>query len=79
MLKLIVVNKKDYYKFDKFVEALYKENPIELKIIEDFSEFEAGEINEEISLEDTVSVLTHYIDSVETDVDKEKIKLALGL
>jgi hypothetical protein len=38
------------------------------------SEFSEGEIGEEISLEDTVSVLTHYIDSIETDVDKEQIK-----
>ena len=33
-----------------------------------------GEIGEELNLEDTVSVLTHYIDSIETDVDKEQIK-----
>jgi ornithine carbamoyltransferase len=38
------------------------------------SEFEDGEIGEEINLEDTVSVLSHYIDSVETDVDKEQVK-----
>jgi hypothetical protein len=38
------------------------------------SEFSEGEIGEEISLEDTVSVLTHYIDSIETDVDKEQVK-----
>jgi predicted phosphodiesterase len=31
LIKIIVVNKKDFYKFDKFVEAIYKENPIELK------------------------------------------------
>ena len=38
------------------------------------SEFNDGEINEEISLEDTLSVLSHYVDTVETDLDKEKIK-----
>jgi hypothetical protein len=38
------------------------------------SEFQEGEIGEEINLEDTVSVLSHFIDSVETDVDKEQIK-----
>ena len=73
-VKLVVLEKTDFYKFDKFIQKLYNKGCHEIKIVEDFSEFEAGEINEEISLEDTVSVLTHYIDSVETDVDKEKIK-----
>jgi len=77
LLKLIVVNKKDYYKFDKFVEALYKENPIELKIIEDFSEFESEAIDENIDLEDTMTLLTNYVDGVETDADKDKLKSIL--
>lgn len=73
-VKLIVVNKTDYYKFDKFIQKLYTKGCHDIKIIEDMSEFEEGELGEEINLEDTISVLTNYVDSVETDVDKEKIK-----
>lgn len=73
-VKLVVVNKTDYYKFDKFIQKLYNKGCYEIKIIEDFSEFEDGEIGEEINLEDTVSVLSNYVDSIETDVDKEQIK-----
>ena len=73
-VKLIVVNKTDYYKFDKFIQKLYNKGCSDIKIIEDMSEFQEGEIGEEINLEDTVSVLSHFIDSVETDVDKEQIK-----
>jgi DNA repair exonuclease SbcCD nuclease subunit len=73
-VKLIVVNKTDYYKFDKFVQKLYSKGCHDIKIVEDLSEFEDGQIDEEINLEDTISVLTNYIDSIETDVDKEKIK-----
>ena len=73
-VKLVVINKTDYYKFDKFIQKLYNKGCYEIKIIEDFSEFEDGEINEEINLEDTVSVLSNYVDSIETDVDKEQIK-----
>lgn len=73
-VKLVVVNKTDYYKFDKFIQKLYNKECNEIKIIEDFSEFTDGEINEEINLEDTVSVLSNYVDSIETDVDKENIK-----
>jgi DNA repair exonuclease SbcCD nuclease subunit len=73
-VKLIVVNKTDFYKFDKFVQKLYSKGCHDIKIIEDLSEFEDGEIGEEINLEDTISVLTNYVDNIETDVDKEKIK-----
>jgi DNA repair exonuclease SbcCD nuclease subunit len=73
-VKLVVVNKTDYYKFDKFIQKLYNKGCYEIKIIEDFSEFEEGQIDEEINLEDTVSVLSNYVDSIETDVDKEQIK-----
>lgn len=73
-VKLIVANKTDYYKFDRFIQKLYNIGCHEIKIVEDMSEFEDGEIGEEINLEDTLSVLSHYIDSVETDLDKENIK-----
>ena len=74
-IKLIVVNKKDYYKFDQFIERLYKVNPLELKIIEDLSEFEADAmVDQEMDLEDTVTLLSQYVDSLETDADKDRIK-----
>ena len=73
-VKLIVVNKTDFYKFDKFIQKLYTKGCHDIKVVEDFSEFEDGELGEEINLEDTLSVLSHYVDSIETDVDKEKIK-----
>jgi hypothetical protein len=73
-VKLVVVNKTDFYKFDKFIQKLYNKGCHEIKIIEDMTEFQDGEIGEEINLEDTLSVLSHYVDSIETDVDKEQIK-----
>jgi DNA repair exonuclease SbcCD nuclease subunit len=74
-LKLIVVNKSDYYAFDKFVEEIYKANPLELKIIEDLSEFEADAMgDQEVDLEDTVTLLSQYVDSLDTEADKDRIK-----
>ena len=73
-VKIIVVNKSDLYKFDKFITRVYNKNPLEVKIVEDFSEFTEGEVDESINLEDTSSVLSNYIDSLETEVDKEKVK-----
>jgi DNA repair exonuclease SbcCD nuclease subunit len=73
-VKLVVTTKTDLYKFDQFVQRLYNKGAYEIKIIEDLTEFSDGEIGEEIDLEDTMDVLKHYIDSIETDADKEKIK-----
>lgn len=73
-VKLVVVNKTNHYKFDQFVTSVYKSNPQDVKIIEDFSEFTNGEVDENINLEDTSSVLMDYIESLETDMDKLKIK-----
>ena len=76
-VKLVVVNKTDLYKFDQYVQKLYGKKAYEIKIVEDLSEFSDGEIGEEIDLEDTMDVLSNYIDSIETDADKEKIKTYL--
>lgn len=73
-VKLVVIKKTDYYKFDKFINTLYSKGCYDIKIIEDLSEFSDGEVGEEINLEDTISVLSHYIDSIQTDLDKEKVK-----
>ena len=73
-VKLVVVNKTDYYKFDSFVNKLYTKGCHDIKIVEDMSEFQTGELDESIDLEDTQSILSNYIDSLQTDVDKEKIK-----
>lgn len=73
-VKIIVINKTDLYKFDKFITSVYKSNPLDVKIVEDFSEFTQGQVDDTIDLEDTSSVVENYIDSLETDVDKEKVK-----
>lgn len=76
-IKVIVENKTDYYTFDRLLEKLYQVNPIELKIIEDFAEFEDAESEESIDVEDTLTLLSQYVDAVETDMDKNRIKKML--
>lgn len=74
-VKLIVVNKNDFYKFEQFVERIYKSNPLELKIIEDFSEFESDALGDDnMDLEDTLTLLSQYVDNLDTDADKNRIK-----
>lgn len=74
-IKLIVVNKTDYYAFDQFVDKIYKANPLELKIVEDMSEFESQALGDEpVDVEDTFTLLSQYVDAIETEADKDKIK-----
>ena len=73
-IKVVVTNKTDLYKFDQYIQKLYTKGCFEVKIVEDMSEFSDGEIGEEIDLEDTMDVLSNYIDSIETTADKERIK-----
>lgn len=73
-VKLVVVNKTNFYKFDEFISKLYTKGCYEIKIMEDLTEFRDGTVDEEINLEDTISVLSNYIDSVQTDLDKDRIK-----
>ena len=72
-VKVIVNNKSDFKKFDDFMKKIYKANPHDVRILEDFAEFQDGEIDEELNLEDTMNILTSYVESVETTLDKEKI------
>ena len=73
-VKLIVTKKQDYARFDHFVDKLYQCNLIDLKIIEDLSEFEDEALDENIDLEDTMTLLKEYVNAVETDLDKQRIK-----
>jgi LPS O-antigen subunit length determinant protein (WzzB/FepE family) len=76
-VKLIVTNKKDFALFDNVVDNLYNHNPAELKIIEDMSEFEAEVDDDNINVEDTMSLLSDYVDAIDTDADKERLKKIL--
>ena len=76
-IKVIVVNKNDFGKFDQFIENLYKVDPAEVKIIEDMSEFESSAVDDNLNLEDTMTLLSEYVDGLETDADKQKLKSLL--
>jgi hypothetical protein len=75
-VKVIIENKKDFAKFDKFIEEVYNHNPLEVKVMEDMIEF--NNRNDNITnVEDVFTLLTKYVDGLDTDADKEKIKLVM--
>ncbi len=75
-VKLIVVNKKDLYGFDKFTDKLLAADAYEVKIIEDFSELDADNVSDAIveNSEDTVTILEKYVDELDINLDKKRLK-----
>lgn len=74
-VKVVVVNKTDLYQFDQFLNRLYNINLADLKIIEEFDDLDASQVSDEkIDLEDTMTLMDSYIDSVEIDGSKDKLK-----
>jgi DNA repair exonuclease SbcCD nuclease subunit len=74
-VKVIVVNKKDSFVFDTLIDRIQNRNIHELKIAENFNEFIGTNVEDEsIKLDDTDTLLSTYIDAVETDLDKDKLK-----
>ena len=74
-IKLVVINKSDTFVFDRFVDRIQNRQIHELKIAENFNEFLGDNVDDEdISVEDTTVLLDSYIDAVETDLDKDRIK-----
>ena len=64
--------------FDRFIDRLQNIETYELKIAENFEEFLGNSIEDEkVSLEDTAELLDSYVEAVETDLDKEHIKVKL--
>tara|TARA_B100000902_G_C26534763_1_gene539586 strand:- start:31 stop:375 length:345 start_codon:yes stop_codon:yes gene_type:complete len=55
-VKLVVGEEKDQVKFDRCIRKLQQVDLADLKIVEDMSQ-EVGEIDEEIEVEDTLSIL----------------------
>ena len=77
-VKIIVVNKKDPFVFDRFVDNIQNQDIYELKIAENFNEFIGANVDDhDMNFEDTTKIVDTYIDGVDTDLDKDKIKVQM--
>ncbi len=73
-VKVIVTNKNEPYWFDMYVENIIKANPADLKVVEDHTNLDV--LNEDEfsgDAEDTLTILTRHIESLNIDGDKEKL------
>lgn len=78
-VKVVVINKADSFTFDRFIERINNREILELKIAENFNEFIGSAVDDgEVSVDDTPTLLNSYIDAVDTDLDKDRIKVEMS-
>ena len=76
IVKIIVRQKSDVSKFERFVDKLYASNVAELKVVENFAIQEASDF-EAFESEDTLSILSRYIEEAEIQLDKSRVQKVL--
>lgn len=74
-VKVQVIKKTDQAMLDNFVERIGNRPILDLKVAERFDEFSGSSVSDdEVSIDDTATLVNSYIDSVDTELDKAKIK-----
>jgi DNA repair exonuclease SbcCD nuclease subunit len=76
-VKVVIVKKTDNYQFDYFFTKLNESGCIDIKIIENFEEYAKGTVDEDIEVEQTIDVIGSYIDSIDLEIDKNKLKTCM--
>jgi hypothetical protein len=74
-VKVVVMNKHNPYLFDHVIDSVYKSGVSDLTIVEDFTDVMLDDDQEIIDqAEDTMTILSKYIDGLPLDVEPEKLK-----
>ena len=75
IVKVVVMNKTNHVLYDMFLDSLYQAQPLDVTIVEDFTDY--SEISDDDVIDqadDTATILEKYIESLELDVDKNTLK-----
>ena len=74
IVKVIVAKKTDPYLFDVFMDKLYKTNPYDLSVVEDFTDY--TDVSDEDVIDqadDTFTTLSKYIDSINIEIGRAHV------
>ena len=74
-VKVVVVNKLNPFLFDFVIDSIYKAGAADVSIVEDFSDT-TNDVDQELvdQAEDTVTILSKYIDNLTLNVENDKLK-----
>jgi hypothetical protein len=76
-VKVIVANKQDPYLFEKLIDEIYKVGPVDVTIVEDFTELNEETTEKDIidQAQDTMTILSTFIDAQSLNIsDTNKLK-----
>jgi hypothetical protein len=76
-VKVVVSKKSNSFLFESFLDALIKAGPLDVNVVEDFTEITPETIHEVDQADDTTTILDKYIDTIEIDLNKSKLKSIL--
>ena len=75
-VKVIVEKKENPYHLEQFIDSIYKDNPYSVTIVDESLDFsDTEDIVDEA--EDTLTILSKYVDGIDTNVDKVKLMSVL--
>lgn len=74
-VKVVSVNKTNPYIFETFLDRLYKAEPLDVKVVEDYSTDSSDDQDEDIldQAEDTMTILSKYIENVKDTLNVQDI------
>ena len=74
-VKVIVAKKTNTFLFETFTDNLIKAGPIDVSVVEDFTDVNTSDtIGEVDQADDTTTILDKYIDGIEVELDKNRLK-----
>ncbi len=74
-VKVIIREKTNPYWFDIFIDKLEKAGPHNVQVVEDHLHLDLESDDEIVNeAEDTMTILTKYIDALDVKVDKSKVE-----
>jgi len=76
-VKIVVEKRNNSFLFDTLLDAIAKVNPIEASVVEDFSEITENVDVDIDQAEDTMTILSKYVDGLTLPVESDKIKTVL--
>ena len=73
-VKVVVKNKLNPFLFDIVIDNLYKAGAADISVVEDFTEVIGGDDELIDQAEDTMTILSKYIDNLSLNVENDKLK-----
>jgi DNA repair exonuclease SbcCD nuclease subunit len=76
-LKIVVEKRNNSFLFDTLIDTITKAAPLEVAVVEDFSEITDNVEVDIDQAEDTITILNKYVDGLSLPVESDKIKTVL--